>query len=244
MKFFPPVIAALVMLWAPALAGPPYVTDDPQPTGEGHFEIYAFTAGTQTSRDASGQAGIDFNYGGAANLQLTMVLPFAYDSPHRDRSVTGFGDIELAAKYKFLHQEDFGLDVAFFPRLILPTSSNPALGSKHVALFLPFYAQKDWGEWSIFGGGGCTLSRGETSEDSCQMGFAATRQISPHLQLGVELYHQTPDGRGARQTTGVGVGAIYDLSDNLHLMASAGPGIQNADATNQASWYVAVLFTY
>src|SRR5690348_12153410 len=82
------------------------------------------------------------------------------------------------------------------------------------------------------------------TDDHLQMGIAATRQISPQLQLGVELYHQTPDGRGARQTTGVGVGAIYDLSDNLHLMASAGPGIQNADATNQASWYVAVLFTY
>jgi hypothetical protein len=172
-----------------------------------------------------------------------MVLPFAYDAPNRGPSITGFGDIELAAKYRFLHQKDFGLDVAFFPRLFLPTNSNSALGRKHAALFLPFFAQKDWNDWSLFGGGGCTLNRDGKSLDFCQMGIVATRRITPQLQLGLELYHQTPDERGARQTTGIGLGAIYDFSENLHLMASSGPGIQNADATNQVSWYVALLFT-
>jgi hypothetical protein len=243
-KFVSPAVAALVLWSASALAGPPYVTDDPQPTDEGHFEVYGFTTGTAVRDDVGGQAGIDFNYGGAADLQLTMVLPFAYDAPNRAPTIMGFGDIELAAKYRFLHQKDFGIDVAFFPRLFLPTSSEPALGRKHAALFLPLFAQKDWGDWSLFGGGGCTLNRGGESQDFCQMGIVATRRITPKLQLGLELYHQTPDERGARQMTGIGLGAIYDLSENLHLMASAGPGIQNSDATNQASWYAALLFTY
>jgi hypothetical protein len=117
MKFVSPAVAALVLLSASALAGPPYVTDDPQPTDEGHFEVYGFTGGTAVRDRVGGQAGIDFNYGGAADLQLTMVLPFAFDAPNRGSSITGFGDIELAAKYKFLHQKDFGIDVAVFPRL-------------------------------------------------------------------------------------------------------------------------------
>jgi hypothetical protein len=244
MKFVSPAVAALVLLSASALAGPPYVTDDPQPTDEGHFEVYGFTGGTAVRDRVGGQAGIDFNYGGAADLQLTMVLPFAFDAPNRGSSITGFGDIELAAKYKFLHQKDFGIDVAVFPRLFLPTSSDPALGSKHAALFLPLFAQKDWGDWSLFGGGGCTLNRGGESQDFCQMGIVVTRRITPQLQVGLELNHRTPDERGARQTTGIGFGAIYDLSENLHLMASAGPGVQNADATNEVSWYAALLFTY
>jgi len=244
LKFFVPAVAALVMCSVPALAGPPYVTDDPQPTDNGHFEIYAFTAGTKTEDVLSGQGGIDFNYGGAADLQLTMVLPLAYDAPSRGPSVAGVGDIEFAAKYRFLHQEDFGVDVAFFPRLFLPTNSNSALGNKHVALFLPFFVQKDWGDWSIFGGGGCTLNRGGNSEDFCQMGVVLNRRIVSQLQVGLELYRQTPDERGARQATGFDVGAIYDLSENLHFLASAGRGVQNADANNQASWYAALLFTY
>lgn len=236
--------AALIMCWTPALAGPPYVTDDPQPTDDGHFEIYAFTAGAKTSDGVDGQGGIDFNYGGAPDLQLTMVLPFAYSAPNQGPSVAGVGDIQFAAKYRFLHQEDFGLDVAFFPRLFLPTNSDPALGNKHAALFLPLFAQKDWAGWSVFGGGGCTLNRGGNSQDFCQVGVVVNRQITPQFQIGLEIFRQTPDERGSRQATGVDVGAIYDLSENLHIVASAGRGVQNADANNQASWYAALLFTY
>jgi hypothetical protein len=76
------------------------------------------------------------------------------------------------------------------------------------------------------------------------MGVVVTRRISPDLQLGLELYRKTPDERGARQTMGIGFGASYDLSERFHLMASAGPGIQNAKVTNQTSWYAALLFTY
>jgi hypothetical protein len=76
------------------------------------------------------------------------------------------------------------------------------------------------------------------------MGVVVARRIVPRLQFGVEFYRQTPDQKGQRQSTGVGFGAIYDLSEHYHLMASAGPGIQNAAVTNQASWYVALLFTH
>jgi len=33
----------------PALAGPPYVSDDPEPTDYKHFEIYSFGNGTTTN---------------------------------------------------------------------------------------------------------------------------------------------------------------------------------------------------
>lgn len=235
---------AAALLVAPAVAGPPYVTDDPQPTDYGHYEIYAFTAGTTTMDGSGGQAGFDLNYGGAENLQLTVVVPFAYSRPRGRAAVTGFGDLELATKYKFLHQEVFGLDVAIFPRLFLPTNSNPALGSKHSSLFIPIFAQKDWGDWSVFGGFGCTINRGGDSHDFCQTGLVVERRIIPQLQLGAELYHQASDQKGGKNATGVGLGAIYDLTENYHLMAWAGPGIQNAGVTDQASWYAALLFTY
>ena len=244
MKGLAVFLAAMTLMAIPAVAGPPYVTDDPQPTDEGHYEIYAFTSGATTIDDTNGQAGIDFNYGGARNLQLTMVVPFAYDSPASGRGATGLGDIELAAKYRFLSQETSGIDLAIFPRVFLPTSSNAMLGAKHPSLFIPFFAQKDWGDWGAFGGGGCTINRGGNSQDFCQWGLVVTRRLTDELQLGLEVYHQTPDQRGARQTTGIGLGAIYDLSEHYHLMASAGPGVQNASTTNRASWYVALLFTY
>ncbi len=62
----------------PGDGGPPYLTDDPEPTDYKHFEIYNFTNGTATRADTSGEAGIDINYGGAPNLQLTATIPAAY----------------------------------------------------------------------------------------------------------------------------------------------------------------------
>ncbi len=226
-----------------ALAGPPYVTDDAEPTDYGHFEIYAFTAGTNTRDGLGGAGGIDFNYGGAPDLQLTMVLPLEYDSPAVGPMVAGFGNVELAAKYRFLHQDGFGWDIAIFPRVFLP-SASPLVGDRHTSLLLPIWAEKDFGDWSTFGGGGCALNNGGGSKDYCLMGWALTRNVTPALHLGAEIYHQTADIRGGRDTTGIGAGAVYDLSANYHLMASFGPGIQNAAETNRTSWYTAVQFTF
>src|ERR1700710_413692 len=147
------VVVSVAFAASPALAGPPYVTDDPQPTELGHYEIYAF-AGGSAARDGSGGAGgIDFNYGAAQDLQLTAVLPLAWDSPRAGGRAAGLGNVELAAKYKFLHQDDVGVDVAFFPRVFLPAGS-PALGERHVSLLLPLWIGRSWGTWSTFGGGG------------------------------------------------------------------------------------------
>src|ERR1700728_3780972 len=65
----------------PALAGPPYLTDDPEPTDYKHFEIYTFSQGMATPDGIAGEGGIDFNYGGAPNLQLTATVPAAYNFP-------------------------------------------------------------------------------------------------------------------------------------------------------------------
>lgn len=67
--------AFLLLVTMPAYAGPPYLTDDPEPTDVHHYEIYAFGSGTSERDGMDGEAGIDFNYGGAKNLQLTAILP-------------------------------------------------------------------------------------------------------------------------------------------------------------------------
>src|ERR1700744_3775892 len=114
----------LAVMMAPAWAGPPYVSDDPEPTDYRHFEIYAFGSGTGTIDGTAGQAGIDFNYGAAPNLQLTVVMPAGFSQPVGTAGQFGLGNIQLAAKYRFLRQDGFGLDVSFFPRFFMPSPSS------------------------------------------------------------------------------------------------------------------------
>jgi hypothetical protein len=238
---------ALAMVLALALApraraGPPYATDDPQPTPAGHYEVFFFTAGAHALDGHSGVAGIDFNYGAAPDLQLTAVLPVEWEDRTGAASARGIAGIELAAKYRFLHQADAGLDVGLFPRLILPAVSH-SVGARRAALLLPLWLQRSGEDWAVFGGGGCELHRGGDARDFCMAGLAVTRQLGPRLQLGVELHHDTADARGAQASTGLGCGAIYDLGERWHLLASIGPGIQNRATTDRTQWYAAVLLT-
>ncbi len=228
---------------APALAGPPFITDDPLPTDYQHYEIYAFAQGSGARDGNSGSFGMDFNYGGAPDLQLTSTLPVEIDAPKSGPTVAGFGNVELAAKYRFLHQEDIGWDVAVFPRVFLP-SGSAKVGAKHFSLLLPVWVGRDFGAWSTFGGGGCVINRSSGSQDYCLMGWALTRKVLPDLLIGAEIVHQGADTKGGRASTGAGVGLIYDLNDNLHLLAYGGPGLQNAAETGRYNWYTSVLFTF
>ena len=47
-------LAAMLLLASPALAGPPFITDDPEPVEPGHWEVYGFSSGAFGHRDASG----------------------------------------------------------------------------------------------------------------------------------------------------------------------------------------------
>jgi Putative MetA-pathway of phenol degradation len=236
-----PLLAATILVGAIGIAqaGPPYLSDDPEPTDFRHFEIYAFGAGTQSADGLAGETGIDFNYGGAPDLQLTMVLPLAYD----EAGHTGLGNVELAAKYRFLHQEEDGVDVSIFPRVFLPSASR-LVGDNHASLLLPFWVEKDFGKWSVFGGGGCTINRGGDSQDFCLGGVAVTREVAEGLRLGVEIFHQGADTMGGKVSTAVGGGLTYDITENYHLLAYWGPGLQNISATGRSNSYLALLFTF
>ena len=129
----PGALAGFILaIWTQsAFAGPPYVADDPEPTDYQHFEIYTFNLGTTTRGGTSGESGIDFNYGAAPNLQLTAVLPAGFNQPFGVGVAVGMSNIELAAKYRFLHQDSFGLDVSVFPRVFLPTVTNGVSDSQN-----------------------------------------------------------------------------------------------------------------
>jgi hypothetical protein len=226
----------------PARAGPPYLSDDPEPTDYRHYEIYAFANGDVGNNGSGGEAGIDFNYGALPDLQLTAVLPVGYARPHSAPATASLGNIELAAKYRFLHQADSGWDVAIFPRVFLP-SGSALVGERHVSLLVPIWLERDWGSLSAFGGGGCMINRGGDSRDFCLAGWALAYQALPRLQLGGELFHQTADTRGSRATTTLGAGFRYDLSDTYHVLGYVGPTVQNAAETNRYTWYASVLFT-
>lgn len=216
--------AALVLaiIAAPALAGPPYLTDDPAPTDFTHWEIYAFSSGQGRRSTFDGDAGFDLNYGAFTDIQLTATVPlsFAHDPGATWRS--GPGDLELAIKYRFLNDEKSGISAAAFPRAILPTSTLERGGKTQ--LLLPLWLEKDFpGGTSLFGGGGYQINPGSGNRDFWQAGIAVTHDLSPKVSLGAELTRQGADSVGGSAQTSAGAGAIVKLSGPYALLVSGGP---------------------
>src|SRR3954447_10693453 len=89
--------AVLALLPAAAIAGPPYQTDDPEPTELHHWEIYAFGTADGRHGEVDGATGFDLNYGGAKGLQLTATLPVAFSRAPDSGWRGGRGDLELGA---------------------------------------------------------------------------------------------------------------------------------------------------
>jgi hypothetical protein len=237
-------IAAFTAISAlPALAGPPFITDDPEPVDLHHWEVYAFSAATRVKGDFGGTlAGTEVNYGAAPNLQLHVIVPLAFDAPSGGQTKTGVGDIELGAKYRFVDSD--GLQIGMFPLLEVPTGdSKLGLGSGYAREYIPVWVQEDFGRWTTYGGGGYWVNPGPGNQNYWFAGWLIQRQVSDNLALGAELFHQTADTIGGHDTTGFNAGGIFDFTDRYHLLFSAGRGLQQAQNANEFSYYLAIQWT-
>ncbi len=137
--------------------------------------------------------------------------------------------------------------VGMFPLVELPTGDQGSgLGAGHVRAFLPVWVQKDLGnDWLTYGGGGYWINHGggTLDQDYWFVGWLLQKQVTKQLALGGELFHQTAQTIGGKQTTGFNLGGVYDIDDRNHLLFSAGRALQNASSTNLLSWYVGYQIT-
>lgn len=213
---------AIAGLAAPAWAGPPFDTDDPAPTEPGHWELYAGGALDALGPSRDGEFAFEANYGAAPNLQLSLGLPYAFSRDPIEGTHSGRGDVELSVKYRFAADEKHGLSVATFPRITLPTGAT-RFTSDHVVTTLPVWAQLDRKRWTLFGGGGVTFNPGAGQRDYAFAGVAALYEASDQLSIGAELTREGSTAIDDRPSTGLGIGAIYQLKPPFSLLARAGP---------------------
>lgn len=240
------VVAALMIpgLAGTAHAGPPFVTDDPEPVDYQHWEFYVASLDTKLGGDWSGTAPhFEINYGVVPDVQLHVIVPLAYDVPPAGSAHYGLGDIELGVKFRFLQETNYLLQVATFPLLEVPTGSiGDNLGNGHWQAFIPVWLQKSWGSWTVYGGGGYGINSFSGSQNWGFVGAVVQKQVWSDLAIGAEVYHQTAyEDDFPNNGTAFNIGAVYDLSDQHHLLFSVGRSI---DGPINFQCYVAYQFTF
>lgn len=240
-------LAALLLVPLPALAGPPYRTDDPEPVDYQHFEFFTFSSGTRVRGDTSGDTpAVEFDYGIVPNGRVAIIAPTSFDRATGVPLNWGYGDTALEFKYRFIKQDKNGWrpSIGVVPSVELPSGDfHRDLGSGVARIFLPIWLQKDFGDWTTYGGGGYWINRGRGNKNFWYVGWVLQRKITDKLAIGAEVFHQTADRIDKKDETGFNVAAIYGFSENYHLLFSIGRGIRHAKETNELSWYIGLLVT-
>ena len=244
------VLICSVLVYGEANAGPPFRTDDPVPVAFGHYELYTAAIGTHVKGDTAGALpSVELTYGLIPNGQLQIGGEAAFVSPADGAARFGYGDTEISFKYRFIEEEKNGLgpQVSIFPAVHLPTGNRSrGLGAGHMRVFLPVWAQKSFGEWTTYGGGGYWINRDDDLGDKNYwfFGWLLERKITEKLTLGGEIFHQTADAVDEKDSTGFNIGGTFEFDDHNHLLFSAGRGFQNASDANLFSSYLGWELTY
>lgn len=235
------IFILLMAIALPALAGPPFVTDDPEPVDYRHFEINTAMQGTYAE---DGRAGawptIDANYGLLPDVQFHVGLFASYSRADGGKFHFGYGDTEVGVKFRFLDEDEEGWrpQVAVYPITQFPTGSvDKGLGAGHQRTILPIWVQKSFGDWTSYGGGGYWLNRSDVDRDYWFAGWVLLRRIDERWTLGGELFYNTASRIEARASTGFNFGGYYNLAEGHNLIFTLGSGLRNADATNRLSYY-------
>jgi hypothetical protein len=225
-----------------AWAGPPFVTDDPEPVELHHWEVYVASTEVETASDRSGTAPhIEVNNGIAPDLQAHVIMPYAFDRSPGGPLHRGYGDTELGLKYRFVQEGPSRPMAGTFPLVEVPTGdANRGLGSGHTQWFLPIWLQKSWGPWTTYGGGGYWINPGAGNRNWTFLGWEVQKDLSERVTLGGEVFRTTPSEVGGRTEVSFNLGGYYNFDDEHHLMASAGRGNEDTGFMG----YVAFQWTF
>ncbi len=238
------LVSTLALLVSAALhAGPPFLTDDPEPVDLHHWEFYVFGQGDRTSdANAIAAPALELNYGIASNTQLHLVAPIAHVSGPGTSWTSGYGDTELGIKYRLLDETDTRPQIGVFPMAELATGSRGrGLGNGRTWYRLPVWMQKSWGPWTTYGGGGAALNSAPGARNYGFGGWLVQRDLGKYLTLGGELFGQGPDTDGGRGFLAANAGGYVKVSDNFNVLFSAGHSLSGE---RHFLWYLGLYWTW
>src|SRR5438874_12971824 len=105
-------------------AGPPFVTDDPEPPPPGGWEINVpFILERTPGKTEMNAPLFDLNYG-LPNVQLKLEIPVEVVHEDHEGTAAGLGDLLLGVKWRFFEDEKSQIQVGVYPQALLPTGDH------------------------------------------------------------------------------------------------------------------------
>lgn len=223
------------------VAGPPFLTDDPEPVPYKYWEYYISSVNTfQPSVWSGTSPHFEVNYGLIRNVQVHLLVPINYMYVKHQDTKFGYADTEFGFKYCFLQETKNHPQVGIFPIFEIPTIKNDEFSNGKVKIFIPVWIQKSWDKLTTYGGAGYSINPGTGNKNPIFVGWEAQYDFSQVVTLGGELYFQSADAADSKSITALNIGGSINFSEHFHLLYSVGHNITNDRFFGS---YIGVLWT-
>ncbi len=215
---------AVAVLAQPAIGGPPYQTDDPEPPITHDWEInIPFTMEKSSDGSLNGEwVTIDAAYAYDDWTQISVILaaPYAHAKEFGTRS--SFGDIELQYGRRFGTDAQGGY-FGVCPQITLPTGRRAySLGAGRITADFPVLYQKNITRLSIYTDLRYRLYGGDDGKSYWFWGVAGENDLSERLTIGAEIFATSPTSYGGTYASGFNVGFDISVSRAYAFLISAG----------------------
>ncbi len=188
------ILSCLLLICKFASAGPPFLTDDPDPVPFRHWEYYLSSQNTfsQSSGISTGTLPhVEINYGIVPNMQVHLLMPLNYTYSDSRFNAWGYANTEMGIKYRFVKETDKIPEIGMFPLIEIPTIKNRQLSSGRTQVYIPVWIQKSWNKLTSYGGAGYWFNPGNGNKNWLFAGWQAQYYFSKFLTLGTEIYYNT-----------------------------------------------------
>jgi hypothetical protein len=233
-------LAGMLFMTSPAWCGPPFVTDDPEPVEYHQHEMYIASEWVNAQDGKTFTPFIEYNYGALPDVQLSITVPYVFNTPVGKVKQQGFGDIVLGAKYRFFQETASLPMMAIYPVVVTTTgNANKGLGNGGPQIFLPLWIQKKWGKWQSYGGGGYWIDKAQGASNHWYSGAVLQYQISDRLTMGVDIFHEADQLEVETSSRGYSFGGIYSIDQHNRLLFSVGHAVEDESAQKRYFSYLA-----
>ncbi len=170
---------------------------------------------------------LDLNYGVGERIQIKYELPWVL--AHEDGATTsGLGNSLVGVKWRFLDQEQAGLDISAYPQFEFDHHDSSAalrLADGGWSALLPFEFQRKLGKLTAFAETGLVWN--QRRADVWIYGLAVEFELNARVSIFGEL-HGEDEIRAPEDHLIFNLGFAWRFADRISLLGSAGRSLHDS----------------
>jgi hypothetical protein len=221
------VTLLVVVIWSPAWAGRPLVTEDTGTLTPGAVEL---ELGLDYLREPDANVvlfpgPLAFNIGLLPRLELSVATLALLVDPDDAPSRAGAGDSAARLKYRFLDETDVMPALLASVAARFPSGdADRGLGERGVDVQALGAASKTFGSVTLTFNGGYTFATDDRDRDVVHVHASAEAALSREWSVVGEVVSDLATTRRADDRLVLRVGTVYAVNDRVRLDAAAGFG--------------------